>query len=518
MRKIGEYRAKNGVLIAASLAAVLYGTGCWMVLRAESDLDHAKHPPLETTMMERAQSAVWPHRPVFYRTIADRVQFYPHDPAIVAPLYETAIRKGPADYRNLFAYAYYLVSRNCCPETVLALLNETVRRCPTNPDMHQVAASYYLAISRKDEALPYFRRAIELEPNSAVQLYRLLDQHGADVNTLIGVTPSEPDALIQLARYLHSRTPSKDPAFTQIVVRLSRMNLNSDQQLSAAELALQAGMGEDAHRLALQAAGSSTQKIAAYRLLANQALQAKQIPTYLNFCGEVEKAFLERGDANQAASHALDCAWNAAHSEGNAGGLQNVLDVVNRYPRYAPAYLALARLSEKDSPEASLLYLQKAAVLAPDKVDYQNLLAERYIKASRYGEAENLYRAMLEKPEMLEDAYLGLSAIRMKLEDRFGAIRILEEGVSRSGQSRRMRVQLGALYTSIGDDQKAVTIYLNLINMDPEQADPHALAGIAYLNLGQIENARKQFLEAIALDPNNALAKQGLARIQSLAY
>src|SRR5262249_16050307 len=157
--------------------------------------------------------------------------------------------------------------------------------CPTNPDMHQVAASYYLAISRKDQALPYFRRAIELDPNSAVQLYRLLDQYGADVNTLIGMTPTEPDALIQLARYLHSRTQSPDPPFAKIVAQLSRMNLNSEQQLSVAELALQAGMTEDARRLATEAAGSTTQKIAAYRLLANQALQAKQIPAYLNYCG-----------------------------------------------------------------------------------------------------------------------------------------------------------------------------------------------------------------------------------------
>ena len=232
----------------------------------------------------------------------------------------------------------------------------------------------------------------------------------------------------------------------------------------------------------------------------------------------MEKAFLERGDSNQAASHALDCAWNAAHSEGDAAGLQHVLDVVNRYPRYAPAYLALARMSEKDSPEASLLYLQKAASLAPDKVDYQNLLAEGYLKASRFGEAEVIYRAMLEKPEMMEDAYLGLSALRMKQDDRFGAIRILEEGVSHSAQSKRMRIQLGALYTSIGDDEKAVKIYTSLINLDPEQADPHSLLGIAYLNLGQMEEARKQFQEALGLDPGNALAKQGLTRIQALGY
>ena len=243
MQKTVEFRAKMGVLIAALLAAALYGTGCLMVLRAESDLDRAKHPPLEASLVDRAESAVWPHRPVFYRTIADRVQFYPHDPASVAPMYETTIRKGPADYRNFSAYAFYLVSRNCCSDQVLALLNETVRRCPTNPEMYQVAASYYLAISRKDQALPYFRRAIELDPNSAVQLYRLLDQQGADVNTLIGVTPSEPDALIQLARYLHSRSQSADPAFARIVAQLSRMNLNSEQQLSAAELALQAGRG-----------------------------------------------------------------------------------------------------------------------------------------------------------------------------------------------------------------------------------------------------------------------------------
>jgi len=518
MQKTGEFRAKTGVLIAALFAALLYGFGCFVVLRAEDDLDDARHPPLDASLLDRAERAVWPHRPVFYRTLADRVQFYPHDPSRVAPMYETAIRNGPADYRNLSAYAFYLVSRNCCSEQVLALLNETVRRCPTNPDMHQVAASYYLAISRKDQALPYFRRAIELEPNSAPQLYRLLDQSGADVNTLISVTPSEPDALIQLARYLHSRNPSTDPAFAKIIAQLSHMNLNSEQELSAAELALQAGMPEDGRRLAMEAAGSSSQRIAAYRLLANQALQARQIPAYLNYCGEVEKAYLEGGDSNQAASHALDCAWNAAHSEGDAGGMQHILDVTNRYPRYAPAYLGLAKMSEKDSPEASLLYLQKAASLAPDKVDYQKLLAEGYIKTSRFAEAEAIYRAMLEKPETFEDAYLGLSALRLQHQDRFGAIRILEEGVSRSAQSKRMRIQLGALYTSIGDDQKAAKIYASLISLDPEQADPHSLLGIAYLNQSQMEDARKEFNEALTLDPNNSLAKQGLQRIRALGY
>src|SRR5262249_43034949 len=124
MRKTVEFRAKTTVVIAALLAAVIYGAACFIVLRAESDLDDAKHPPLEASLVDRAESKLSPHRPVFYRTIAERIQFYPHDPARIAPIYETAIRKGPADYRNLSAYAFYLVSRSCCSDEVIALLNE----------------------------------------------------------------------------------------------------------------------------------------------------------------------------------------------------------------------------------------------------------------------------------------------------------------------------------------------------------------------------------------------------------
>lgn len=505
------------LLACAVGVSAVYAFGCLMVFQGEGDYEKIKRPPLNLSLIPQASRAMPLHRPEYFRVLADRYQYYPHDPKDIPPLYLKAILRGPADYHNFFSYAQYLSSRNCCKETIRNALLETMRRCPTNPDMHRVAAAYFLVTQQKEAALPIFRRAIELEPSAAQRLYSLLEQNGAGVDTIIRVTPVQPDSLIQLCRYLGAKGESAQAELKQCVIQLSQFKLDSQQQLDTAALAAQAGLEEITLRYGQAATGSLEMKAHAYELLAEQAWKNRKWADYLRYSAQVEEAYRERGMMDQAAESALRAALRFT-STSKAEATERVLDVINRYPRYAPAYAQMAMLSRDQSEELELVYLKKAAELAPGKPDYQDPLADFYLKKSRYQEAEGVYQALIVNPDTLEAGYLGLSRCKLKQGERFQAITILEEAMVKGIRTERIMAELAGLFNSVGYDQKALSLAMELIERYPEDAAPRNIAGDAYVNLARYEDARRQYEEALTLDPNNSTAQQALTRLQSLGY
>src|SRR5206468_366961 len=144
----------------------------------------------------------------------------------------------------------------------------------------------------KEIALPYFRRAIELEPGGAAQLYSLMDQHGVDQEEIIRLTPAEPDAMIQLCRFLGSKASQKK--FEQCVIQLSQLKLDAQQQLDTASLAAQAGLVDIAVRFEKAASTSAEMKLQALQLLVEEAWKEQKFDDYMRYSAMVEKTQLER--------------------------------------------------------------------------------------------------------------------------------------------------------------------------------------------------------------------------------
>lgn len=511
-------KARPAMLLALSVAgALVYAIACSAVFRGALDLDRVKQPPLNQSLVARAGLPIPPHSPGFYRLVADRLQYYPHNPQQIPVLYRMAIRKGPADYHNFFEYAYYLSARNCCRQVVVDSLRECIRRAPTYPDMYRIAASYYLASGDKPAALSSVRRALELESSGAQALYALLEQHGSDLHTLERVTPQQPDPMIQLCRYLGGRGDFAEIEFGSCVVKAAGLKLDAQQGVAVAELAAEAGLEDIALRYSKAAASSPEERIRAYRLLADQAWKNQKLDDYDRYSLLMEKACLERGSPDEAAEYALQSAVRY-RQRSKAEATEKVLQVLNRYPRYAEGYGQMAALSQDESEQLSLYYIKKAVELAPSKLGYQNQLANYYVKTSDFQNAEAVFKTMITDPDGAETGYLGLASCKEKEGDRFQAINVLQEALDKGVRSEPILMSLARLHADLGDYEKTLKVATELLDLNPERPEAHLLAGEAFLNLGRYREAREQYEGVLAREPNNQRAQQGLSRLESLGY
>lgn len=511
-------KARPAILLVLSIAgALVYGLGCFVVFRGALDLDRAKQPPLNQELVARAERPIPPHRPEFYRVIADRLQYYPHNPKQLSVFYSTAIRKGPADYHNFFAYAYYLSSRNCCRQTVLDSVRESIRRTPTNPELYRIAASYYLTSGNRQQALAAIHHALELESDGAQTLYALLEQHGSDLRTLEQVTPLHPDAMIQLCGYLRSRGEFGESEFKPCVERLARLTLDPQQKIAVAQLAAQAGLEDIALRFSKAAAGSEEMRINAYRLLADQAWKDQKLDDYDRYTALMEKASLEQGFPDEAAEYALQAALRY-QQRSKAEAIVKVLQVLKRYPRYADAYGQMAILSQDQSEQLSLYYIKKAVELAPSKLGYRNQLANYYLRASDFQNAELIFNTMIADPDGQETGYLGLALCKEKEGDLFQAVNVLQQALDKGIRTEPVLIDIARLYGSLGDYDKTLKFATALMDLNPDRSDAHLLAGEAMLNLGRYRESRDQYQLVLAKEPNNQSAKLGISRLESLGY
>src|SRR5205085_11083713 len=152
--------------------------------------------------------------------------------------------------------------------------------------------------------------------------------------------------------------------------------------------------------------------------------------------------------------------------------------------------------------------------LDPDNADWQLALAGFYDTQQRYQEAENIYRTLMQRPEYQADAYLSLASQKMKQDQRFQAISILEEGAQRTGDSEKIKLQLGKLYASIGEDERALKIFIDLEQRNPENLEVQLLAAESMVNLGRTAEAREKYLKILSLNPDNEIATKELKRLE----
>lgn len=503
------------LLLLAIIAAFLYGSACLLIFRGERALSMTKATPLDLSVVDTHKDSFAVLRPDFYRELADRLQFYPHDPNILPYFYRKAISRGPADYRNFFAYAHYLSGRNCCKSVIKQAVLQTIYRCPTNPNMHRVAAIYFLSSESKKVALPYFRRAIELEPAAAMQLYGLLEQAGIDRQGIIRVTPVEPDPMIRLCHYLQSTDAQKE--FVQCVQQLSKLKLDSGQQLETASLAASAGLVDIATRFSKSASNSGELKIRAIQLLAEQAWKEQKVDSYQKYSSEVENIYLERGNPDEAAQWAMRSAMVFANRS-RAEAVEKLLDVTRRYPHYAPTYAQLASLSGDQSKELQLYYLKKAVQMDPSKYGFRQQLASYYLKESNFEEAEKLFEQLLSNPDTEEAGYLGISRCKVEEGKMMDAIAILEQALNKGASSARIMTELARRYIASGSAEKALPLIKQLMDQNPDKSEPHNLAADLYLSMSRYSDARREYETVLEMEPGDGHARQGIKKLESLGY
>lgn len=130
-------------------------------------------------------------------------------------------------------------------------------------------------------------------------------------------------------------------------------------------------------------------------------------------------------------------------------------------------------------------------------------------------EAEQAYKKQIQADGGSFMSHNNLANI-LRDEKKFEeAVAEYEKAISLSPNSANSYINLASLYQySLNDFDKAIEIYDRAINSNPNIADFPNLAGLAYEQKGDIENAEKYFQKAIALQEDNQTAKAALERLK----
>ncbi len=380
--------------------------------------------------------------------------------------------------------------------------------------MHRFAAAYLLSIDQLKNALPHFRKAIELQPHSAQELYELLVQKGSGFETLSQITPNRADTQLQFAFYLSAKGNAGKQELENILDGLQEMHLKPEQRIATAEIALRAGRIQIAEKQASLALQSNETRVNAFQLLADIAWQQENWREFEKRSAELERFYLQAGEREKAAEYALNTVNRLAPVKTKGETKKNLLKVLNDHPQYAPAYEQMANFSQNESEQVTLYYLKKAVQLAPDRLEYKDRLAQHYLNQSRISEAETIYNELVLSAQGTQIGYLGLSRCSLARNNPLMAIAILEDGLQKSGKSVELYFELGKVFNTIHDYQRAAESYRELSSLSPENIEAYILAADAYRNLGDYTSARELYGQALKRDPENQRATESLLQLE----
>lgn len=160
---------------------------------------------------------------------------------------------------------------------------------------------------------------------------------------------------------------------------------------------------------------------------------------------------------------------------------------------------ALARDNQYAKAE---LTLNRALTLRPDSVDAMYLLAQTYSEESRPLDAlDLLVRAHKAAPENTDVIFL-MAHISMSQDYYEDAIPLLESGVKLAPQRADLLAELGDSYFMAGQIDKAIIEFNKLVDLE-HSARSYSFLGLAYRNLGRLEEAKQYFEKGLAVDPHN---------------
>lgn len=159
----------------------------------------------------------------------------------------------------------------------------------------------------------------------------------------------------------------------------------------------------------------------------------------------------------------------------------------------------------------------------PGQRAYQHgLILERQ---GRLSEAVSHLQIAIEQNPNQAQFYNGLGRLYLNQADWAGAKRALEKGLSLDGSNLRIHFHLGRVHYELNQAQEAEKHFAEAIKLDPHFADAHDWLGLTYLlqaaapvgsglplDRPRVEEALKEMVQAIELDPENALYHLHAAR------
>jgi len=198
-----------------------------------------------------------------------------------------------------------------------------------------------------------------------------------------------------------------------------------------------------------------------------------------------------------------------------AGSSNDVIDA--RIPQNARDEFVRGRdaLTRRNQAEA-IPHFQKAASIYPAFFDAHLLLGTAYMDLREWQKAENaIGRAREIRPDNAP-ALLALGEIYWRQKRNADAERALLDGLKLDETNWHGQFTLARLYWEAGDALKAGPYVGRTLQLKPDLAEAHLLAGNILLRIGQQQRAEIEYEEYLRLAPKGEFAAEARSLIEKL--
>ncbi len=225
----------------------------------------------------------------------------------------------------------------------------------------------------------------------------------------------------------------------------------------------------------------------------------------------LERAARERGDWQQVAE------LLARREQSEADGAKRLSLAIE---------LASIYREKLGRPADAIPYLERAEQAAPDDATVAETLADLYFAAGRGGDAERLYRKLVEKARASRRSkdvarfQQRLGALREAAGDLPEALKAYEDAFRIDPANAPTMAGLARIYFSQQDWEKARRVYRSMLlqNLDPSlgvtKADVYLSLGLIHAQLGEAPKAKSMYERGLELDPSHTRLREAMAQLK----
>jgi len=202
----------------------------------------------------------------------------------------------------------------------------------------------------------------------------------------------------------------------------------------------------------------------------------------------------------------------------SATGLGDLTDVIDaRVPPNAREEFVRGREAlAKKSGQDAVGHFQKAILIYPEFFDAQLLLATAFMDLREWPKAEAALLRALEIKSDDPTALLALGEVYWREKRNDEAEKSLLEGLKLDEKNWHGHFTLGRLYWDKSDVMKAGPAIGRTLQLKPDFAEAHLLAGNILLRLNQPQRAQSEYQEYLRLAPKGEYATEARDLIQKL--
>lgn len=366
-------------------------------------------------------------------------------------------------------------------------------------------------------ALDFARQAVEADPESAAAQAKLAEQL---VNTralddalkaareALRLDPQEPEAHRQLSRVLREKGELADAEReARAAARLA-----PDKALAHATLAVtlaRQGKGEEARTEAAAAVKLAPNDWSTPAQVAHELANRKDWANALRIVLDYLADYPDRIEMRLALVQLLMEKGDPATAEHEAR------EAVRRAPQSAPAHDQLAWvLAARQQWDAALAEAQEAIRLDAKSPGYKMRLAWIHRQKGNPQAAVGVYRELNQSDPNYVLAYLELTWTLYGLNDYTGALAPARAAV-RLESNVATHYTLATVLLAGNQLDEAYKEFQEALRLDPNSAPAHNNLGVLFERRGDTASALAEFREAARLDPEDELYRKNVARLEA---